>query len=1410
VKGSFIPVLETTRALTTLIGKQSAKNKNYDHIGIERVVKIAKEEETKQTNWIQTIKPQETFSTQCARLSSGTNVYARVNLVELHWGLIPVEYEVDGKKKHLIFQVLRIVPQPGLHLMKLIRTNFFERLNDPKLKDKTPMISEVCHYLEQIVNHEADINYGMEGVWDNSKPGPWKVTDPNNATSVERLLSPFTVLRRMLQHLKGGYCGTVKICEPSFDQETLVIDGFPDLKTASSAQAAIQMYEEHQIEYLNALCKFNVDFGLNLAIYLQESDKEFVMPPILTKGWETFNLLETKLNMVFDLRNYLKFSKENLFHDSERIGMPKLGIAAIDYFIFFQLSEHSANMSFERFIEAHVGDHLASEVVTETKIALKYRVTDVQSLEDFPKAGQHKSARDGYKRNIASLVKNKDRVTAEVVQFYNDYLLLQINATMNGLVLDTWMSDRVYRSAVIMEQLMGNSDPMQGLRDALEWVEKSCTMECSRNTELFRLDSNSYSWARINSCLLLLNRSLKANAQNLSIIWGMVKSDVLTFLGLHNQTWTWLMFCMLLAPMYGHLRCLTEDGHAARSECILTAKPNSVGLNEVVVKAVNYCFEELFAYLVPLTDSDRRVLRLDKVDRTTRAGMENQGGVGLVEGRVVSKPSSNLMQATLVDEGLRTFDQNALDGLVSSGLPRDSNAGEGSTCKSVVPERGHIQKGETKQLPGMGWYILCFATNSNARNPAIAESLRTLATGAMIAYAPGAPQTQGLNFALSTRNKRKRGQTLLNSSSSGECMLPSDADECKHIAHIMSVAFMLSRHIGLINKTAQSDWEISYPVQQYMDSFKDFFLRLFADWVPPALGPSCDRLFKGQIARSIAACHMCTTVSVMEAQHDVKTVCLENILNMENSALTLNWANMTLLNGISHLSDGGLCIVNQLIRWKLNVPVLSMEYLEQVFEETSVISDEFSSDHNALKKFMQRLADARKTDNDDVIKHYTGGYVQVPGIGSHANYNQTENYLFKYCGINLSSHFSYLKMFKDSAHKCLDLSMVLDLSTSMLKMDTLMDKTGVKIHKDSSWLTPPGGNHEKGTNYLILIPDANDTKQSETVGTVWVHVPQLLVVTSLIGKVELHADNPMALGRGLFQLIARRFMPQQALPLKHLLCETFSYSFGEVTQQILPVKSKRDYFFRNRTCYSAWREGIIKDLNCMIGAHPLEDVIHIHGWIQLHYMHVGKSPKTFYYMPGKVPRVAEVMAGCNYPLIDENNEPAGVLQVCPDNSDVVWIGDEETRPEAWQSRIIELKLQVGPLIRRKNAVFTSDDNEYLCLEPYGINEEGEYTTTHGATFSWKFVHERLLALGTHVFVNATCLQNVPTESHTHVLGWLRYPDECDSGYGENGIFIAFRISENGVDFDDVCILKINACDCSWESDNYIDYLHPQL
>lgn len=618
LKGSFVPYLGVTKGVHLF--KNGVKAKNFDVVGIERLVvpdasHVSKTEE----HFIKTLEPVRTFQSMCSlrNRSEDRSCYARVKPIELQWGIIPVQYVENGKLVHRIFQVLRVIPQPGLHLMDMIRQKFIDRRLDSKLRDQ-PMVNDVCHYLQCIINHEADVNYKMIGVWGPNMPNPWTVTDAMHPTSVESILSPFTVLRRIINHLPGGFRGQTQTLHRNIlDDTTLIINGFPDISTPENATEVLQRFDKLHMTYLKHLVNFEREFAAEIILYMRDETVSKAFDPILrSPSGRNLNRIQCGFSMMFTLHNYMKFSEKKVFQDAERFMIPKLGLAAIDHFLFHDL-DNQTNM--EEFVRMYVGENLSEEVATATVIGLKYRIIDAPSIEDFPKARMFQCARDSLMMNIKS--KDNSIVNDGVANMYVAHMKAKLAITMNGLLMDVWMSDRVYRAALIIDQLQNQKCPCLKTREAVEFYEQH--FGGSMMSPLYH-DETSRMWGVLTCAMCELNVSLKANPLNLNLVWGIVKSDVLTYLGLHNQTWRWFMFCMQVAPCYGHLRALTQDGHAKSEEVPYTAKPNSVGLNEVACKGANACLVELLAKIISLSDEDRRVLRLDKVDRKTRPGIEDE------------------------------------------------------------------------------------------------------------------------------------------------------------------------------------------------------------------------------------------------------------------------------------------------------------------------------------------------------------------------------------------------------------------------------------------------------------------------------------------------------------------------------------------------------------------------------------------------------------------------------------------------------------------------------------------------------------------------------------------------------------------------------------------------------------------
>jgi hypothetical protein len=314
----------------------------------------------------------------------------------------------------------------------------------------------------------------------------------------------------------------------------------------------------------------------------ESAEEEVFLSPILSRDGVNYNCLRPALNMVFYLGDFMKFAKENLHREAEKLTMPRLAMAEVDLCQFSSLDANMQSCSRESFLEAHVGKN--NPIVTESSVYNKYNVTNSQSLGDFPHAGMFRDRRTAFKLN-AEQIRSRAAVTTRMITLYWEYMRLQLTTTWNGMEMDLWMSDRVHRCAQCVNRLQGTL--CENVSLALDWSTADLADESYSSMQCFLHDEVASAWFSVNAAMCRFNRTGKANPLNLTLIWAMMCSDVLTFLGLHNESWCWKLFPVMVASGMGHLCALTEDGHAARKQCILLSKPNSAGFNAVVIKAVD-------------------------------------------------------------------------------------------------------------------------------------------------------------------------------------------------------------------------------------------------------------------------------------------------------------------------------------------------------------------------------------------------------------------------------------------------------------------------------------------------------------------------------------------------------------------------------------------------------------------------------------------------------------------------------------------------------------------------------------------------------------------------------------------------------------------------------------------------------
>jgi hypothetical protein len=285
------------------------------------------------------------------------------------------------------------------------------------------------------------------------------------------------------------------------------------------------------------------------------------------------------------------------------------------------------------------------------------------------------------------------------------------------------MSDRVLHGARCLDSLSAKIN--DGMKRAFHGVEMS-GVEAKRQRRTFAAYPDTDYFVRFLHILCVNNRHIRANAINLTTLLSLLISDVLTHLGAHHETWNWMMYTVQVMGGAGHLRALTDD-HGSKAQVVFTSKPNSVGFNAVITKMFK-AFSTMVSELRPELSSDfLEALRFMKLDRTTRSGVEGVSSVMFINGVKESAPSrKTFMRPIIMDEGYRSMDASALNGLVCS-IPRDSDGGSGNILKAVDPGKtggAHLQ-GHQRQLPGLSPFLLAMTSNSNPHTTVIGECIKT-------------------------------------------------------------------------------------------------------------------------------------------------------------------------------------------------------------------------------------------------------------------------------------------------------------------------------------------------------------------------------------------------------------------------------------------------------------------------------------------------------------------------------------------------------------------------------------------------------------------------------------------------------------------------------------------------------------
>lgn len=665
------------------------------------------------------------------------------------------------------------------------------------------------------------------------------------------------------------------------------------------------------------------------------------------------------------------------------------------------------------------------------------------------------------------------------------------------------------------------------------------------------------------------------------------------------------------------------------------------------------------------------------------------------------------------------------------------------------------------------------------------------------------------------------------SNTNASSTLPTEKTDRENLAWIVCVLQMATRQLALLNKTGQVDFEVNVVCRSFIEWIRNIVQQHFQAFFGATLFLSYDRAIAGYVSRQVATTFMATCArhySECDSMTDANTMAL---LDMETAPLTLMSANLAVSNGLMHLVDTNLLMVNQIIRDKLNTPVLSTDFLVSLFDEAC----EINMSGGPFEEIFGWVSQAVQCRDGS---EFSMGYIVVPKLGSPEDYNAKESYLESYYGIAKGHYFTYNMAVRECSSKTFDLSGFLNMEGSMLDYCRFLSRLGVSFEglappaANSPFIEqhrstyiyiqsansggPDGGNQNAAPQPNAAAPPAPAAPRSAGIGKCWASMIQHLLVTSIQGRSELHADNQFSFGANITEFILSRCAPLQSAPAQQMVGESFRHVNDDVLPLRTPISAKRpEYFVRTINDHGALDYGCATELPAMLGPHPMEDVMHLGSWIQLYsILNTGAKPSKFECFPNYNGRPPELVCGRVYPLLSMDEGKHGTLCLAPDGrsgsfrmvtTKVLASGVYESQIQPlmdiknWFDFVItQSRFMVAPLVFRRHAIFWDIDHRTghplvaINFETEGAPEsdsnaifprhEGAPVVRQFLSFTGHYTlgccrgvnrrvhfteaHERLVPLGAFLLIRTNAIGHFGLGSAKDwIRGSLRYPDDIE-------------------------------------------------
>ena len=663
-------------------------------------------------------------------------------------------------------------------------------------------------------------------------------------------------------------------------------------------------------------------------------------------------------------------------------------------------------------------------------------------------------------------------------------------------------------------------------------------------------------------------------------------------------------------------------------------------------------------------------------------------------------------------------------------------------------------------------------------------------------------------------SRKRKISDYQSSNTNAASTMPGTREDREDLAWIMCVLLMATRQLALVNKTGQVNFEINIICRMFVEWIRNIIQQHFMPFFSAMLFLSYDRVIAGYLTRQVATTFMATCARHYAESGSVADANAAILLDMESAPVTLQTCNLAICNAVTHMVDTNLILVNQIIRDRLQTPVVPIQFLVDVLSDGPL--DMSSNHYEQVFSWLSQAVQNRNNDAECVM-----GYISVAKLGTVEDYSSKEAFLESNFGVAKNNYYTYLTAIRECCSKTFDLSNFLSMDLPMLDFTRFMSRMGVGGDGMLQGYQQQSPVIEGCRSTYLFTQAAQDNAAQQPragIGRSWVSIIQHLLVTSIQGTKDLHADNMFLFGANLTEFILSRCAPVQSIPAGVAIYESYVHVHEEVVPLHSAVGPRPEYFVRTINDHCAMENGEASELPAVLGPHPPEDVMHLGSWIQLHtILHSGNKPSLFEYLPDYNGRPPELVMDRRYPLLGAQKMGTILLNALGTAHVTLSEDEDEWEPlppidiKGWWAFLCDRQLMVAPLVFRHNAVFRPDQPDAppwvsMRFQDSGqfLSDTGEYLLgrSEGETEAVPFLeaHSRLLPLGAHVLLRREALRpHNLTCGADWIVGCLRYPETVDQESAHK-VFALVRLVETQQRPNNVAVVGVAPDDCRIPSD----------